>query len=303
MQEKNVLMTGYRLLCILAVLYENDASKKDLMEFFSKKYKIKDISNETLKLDINTLIKAGFNLTRGNKTNNYKIHLEKDFVMQKLTNEDFLMLNVVKDSALDFLNYRQILNVRAFYKRISNYIYDDFNHNLYDFKFFNFINAKILKEIEKSIENKSFCVFIYDSPTKGKIEIDVYPEQIICRNNKIYISCYSKNFSGRVTFRADKIKAVKASKLKVKKKLVKKNEKRKIRYKITKEYFKTHPLEKFEKVIKEENEKIEIETEEKDLFFVIQRLLTIGKNCSRLNNSKIKEKVLANLKDTLELYK
>ena len=55
-------------------------------------------------------------------------------------------------------------------------------------------------------------------------------------------------------------------------------------------------------MVKIEDDFVEIENIEENEFFVIQRLLTIGKDCVKIYNEKIKEKILKTLNEISRVY-
>ena len=72
-----MLHTGFRLIAILELLYEKNLSKTEIQNAIFEKYKIQ-ISKETLKLDLNTLKEAGFEIKKGNRGNSFKFSLNKE---------------------------------------------------------------------------------------------------------------------------------------------------------------------------------------------------------------------------------
>ena len=124
-------------------------------------------------------------------------------------------------------------------------------------------------------------------------------DKITVRNNKLYLSIYSDLTKNKITFRIDKIKNVENVNFEVcKTPILKKT----YRYLITRNFFENNPILKTEKVLSIYEDFVEIENLEEDDFFVLQRLLTIGKNCIKIYDETIKEKILDILNSTLGVY-
>ncbi len=303
MKEESILKTGLRLLVILEVLFEHESTKSEITQVFREKYKIREFSGETLKLDINTLIKAGFNVKRIKSGNKIRFTPDENFIPIKLTFEDVCFLKVIKKLSIELLNYKQILHLQSFFKRIAPFIKDNNAYGLYDFGFFNLVNRKIVEEIEALISKKESCILIYDSPSRGKTEIPVLPVELIYKNKKLYLKAAAKKYNGTATFRIDNIKGIKTIEHDFDFIEFSPNkQKPPILYTISKAYYENFPLEKDEKAIIFDDDKVVIETDENDSFFVIQRLLTIGKNVLSIDNKRIKNKIIENLEQTLEVY-
>ena len=297
--EEGILKTGFRLIVILAMLYKKDLTKAEIKEYFYRKYNMA-FSDETLKLDLNTLQEAGFVLDRGTKADGFKISLEKTFSMFKIAENEREILTIIRDIGFDFLSYRQILNLKMLYRKISTCSQSQ-NDVLCDFKFYNLVNYKIVEKLEEHIENKTQCILLYDSLQRGKTKTRILPKKLLIRNNKLYLNCYSKKHRNNITFRLDNIKDVQNVEhfIELKKP---KTRKRPVRYRLKRKFYDKNPLENFEKVIKIGNDFVDIETEEDSDFFIAQRLLTLGKNCVKVNSKSIKDKVLKKINETLDMY-
>lgn len=299
LKKDAMLQTGFRLIGILEALYEEDRAKSEIKDRLWQKYGIGNFSDETLKLDINSLIKAGFKIKRGTRKNGYKIHLDKNFVMMKLSHEDVCLLNAIKETVFEFGDYKKVLKLKSFYKKLSDFVCDEYRFELSDFKFFNSVNDKIIEALNDAIENNSFCVVIYNSSVGGNKEAEIFPEKIFMRNDKLYLSCYLKSGKTKIVFRTDNIKSVAMTE---KRKETEENADKKVKYVISKSFYENNPVENFENPFNFGKKQVEIETSGEHDFFTVQRLITLGEDCLNINDVKIKEKILKSLKESLELY-
>ena len=300
-KNNQTLKTGFRLIKILEALSEKDLTKNEIKEWFQKNHDI-NFSDETLKLDINTLIKRGFKIKRGHKGNGFKLHLDKDFATIKLTKEETSFLCSIKDFILDKGKTEDIFNLKHIYETVLPFIREEFEPAFLNFKFFNAINEKIEKTLQEAIGDNQCCTIIYNSSEGIKKEADVIPRKITIINDKPYLDCFVKEKEEDATFRLDNIISVK----KFLKKSFSKNKIQRLlktNYKISNDDYEIFPVENNEKIIYEnaENKTIEINLDSE--FFIVQRLITLGEKCRKINNPKIKKAVLKNLEATLELYK
>ena len=285
LKNDRMLLTGFRLLAILKLLYEKDLQKKEIIDCLKKEFNI-SVSDETLKLDLNTLIKAGYKIKRGHKGNNYKLKLDKNFIMLRFTDSQSAFFSLLKDFALENLEYSEIYALKSFYNKLKNYFNENDFSKINNFGFFDIVQET--------------CDIIYSSPQKGVVKLVTRLKKLNIKNNKLYVRCSNNYEDGEMLLRADNIKQVSKSEEKYREL---KTDTKKTRYKISKEYFKTHPLENIEKIVGSDKNTLEIELLETNNLFNAQRIISLGTNCISVNNDIIKERIIKNLDLALELYK
>ncbi len=299
-RNRGILVTGLRLLAILQILQKGEVAKNEIADFITKEFCIKEFSKETLKLDINTLIASGFEIKRKGSGEGFRYLLNKKILFRKFNKEETEILGLIKEAALELSDYKQILFVKSFFEDIRECFPCDFSSEILDFGFYNRVNPIIVKKIETLIKDKKCCKIIYDSPSKGKREIGGIPDKIVKRNGKLYLNCYAKKYDGKITLRVDNIMSVEETdKIPEFEILYEKP----VRYTVKKDYLENHPLLESEKIIKTGGKRVEIESDEEDEFFIIQRILSLGTNCLKIDNDKIKSKAAYYLKKTLENYR
>lgn len=300
MKQERILLTGFRLIGILEVLYKKELTRADIINWFVEKQKIKSFSIETLKLDLNTLNKLGYKLDRIRKNTLNYLSFNQEIKMVMLDETEVIFMLAIKNLAMELLDYKEIFVLKKFFKKVSKFVQDEHKAQFNDFKFFNFVNEKIILILENAISNKKSCEILYDSPSKEKKKIEILPLQILTRNNKFYLKCYSKTHTGIVSYRIDNIKAVN---ILLKQEIFEEIKKPKERFVITKKYYDFGLLQKQENIVEENKKFLTIETDEENDFFLMQRIITMQKDCVGIKNKEIKEKILDSLKETMEIYK
>lgn len=205
-----MLQTGFRLVAILELLYEKNLSKTEIQNALFEKYKIKT-SKETLKLDINTLLSAGFDIKKGNRGNSFRFALNKNFTMLKFDKNDVLKLSLIKDFALETLDFQTVNEIRKFYKKLAPFFREEQKNQILNFGFYNIINDNILNAAIEFNKNKNTCNIIYNSRSGGKKEAKAIIKNIIQRNKKVYIECIFEDRNDNVTLRLDNISNIKKS--------------------------------------------------------------------------------------------
>lgn len=294
-----MLQTGYRQIAILSLLYEQNLSKTEIIENLYLKYGI-TLSKETFKLDINTLAEAGFKIKRGHKGNDYKISLDKNFAMLKFSDADIFFFSLVKEYILEIGNFENIYRLKKFYKILSLFFREDARFLILNFKFLNFVDDEILDMLINFKKNQETCTIIYKSAEGQNKEKAGIIKDIIVRNGKIYVDCIFEDTKYIKTLRVDNIVKIEKSKAEI---LNRNFKPRKTRYLVEKEYFRNYPLENNEKIINEDENSYEIELLENNPFFIVQRILVLGKNCIKIKDDFIKNLVIKAISETLEMYK
>ena len=296
-KKEKFLLTGLRLLYILKFLSEGACSKTKLLNYIKEKLKLESYSQETLKLDINSLIKSGFQLERKGKRENFRYELKEKPQFLKFNLEETEIFSFLKNEVMETFNFKEILEVRNFFYSNKNLFLCC--GELLDFEGFNYINEKIVEMSDDLIQKKLPAKIVYSSPIQGRKEFIGLLEKIIIRNKKLYLTLYSEFAENKITLRLDKIKNIEAIDQKINKK---EKVKTSFKYAITKDFFENNPLLPTENAVIKNDFEVEIENFEEDDFFVVQRLLMLGKDCIKIYDEKIKEKVLKILKDTLGVY-
>lgn len=296
-KKEKFLLTGLRLLYILKFLSEGACSKAKLLNYIKEKLKLESYSQETLKLDINSLIKSGFQLERKGKRENFRYELKEKPQFLKFNLEETEIFSFLKNAVMETFNFKEILEVRNFFYSNKNLFLCC--GELLDFEGFNYINEKIVEMSDDLIQKKLPAKIVYSSPIQGRKEFIGLLEKIIIRNKKLYLTLYSEFAENKITLRLDKIKNIEAIDQKTNKK---EKVKTSFKYAITKDFFENNPLLPTENAVIKNDFEVEIENFEEDDFFVVQRLLMLGKDCIKIYDEKIKEKVLKILKDTLGVY-
>lgn len=293
-----MLHTGFRLIAILELLYEKNLSKTEIQNAIFEKYKIQ-ISKETLKLDLNTLKEAGFEIKKGNRGNSFKFSLNKNFAMLKFDRADALKLSLIKDFVLETADFQTVYNIRKFYKKISLFFNEDTKAQLLNFGFYNTIADNIIDAVIEFNKSENTCNITYNSRSGGKKETKAIIKNIIQRNKKVYVDCIFEDREDNVTLRLDNICNITKSTTEIPNKNI---FQKPVKYSVKRSYFNIHPIEGNEKIINIDKNKADLELFETSTFFKVQKILSYGKNCLDIKDNNIKKLVIKNLEKALEFY-
>lgn len=298
--EQNINLTGNRVLFILSLLLKGDISKDEIIKEINLNPELKPVSQDTIRLDINTLRDAGFKIENSGK--NYKYRITWNPVKIKLQKSEINLLNKIKKSALELWDWKSVLDLYKFFKKIGNYIEDEKSkESLLNFRNFMHVDFKLLVELDYHCQNRNEIIIDYNSPKGEIIQIHLKCLEINLNHDtqKLHLYCKFPGYEDISYLRLDKIlRIIKV----VKEKTISDPVINTCFYKLKKTGLKNFNLNENEKIISDDNDFLTIEVKMKNKFHLIQRLMTLGEDAV-CDNKEIKEEILSNLLKTKEIYK
>lgn len=293
--------TGFRVLFLLDLLLKAPVGKDDIINELSKNPYVSNISKETVRLDLNTLKAAGFEIENLGKEKNYKYKINWSPIKFGITKKELRVLTQTKDAVLKLSNPDFIIKLYRLFEKISNVIEDDNTiFELLNFRYFLSIDFQILKELATLVKRKKEVVLLYNSPNSGLKEIKIKLKSLKYNGSKLHLTGTSLNYPDNTILRVDNI--VKIVKILGKMEISAKSTVKKTTFKITPKCLKNMSLLNEEKILKERKNFIEIEIKSDNDFTVVQRLLSLGNDLISIKNKEIKEKYLETLKNMLKIY-
>lgn len=294
--------TGFRVLFLLDLLLEAPRTKEEIINELSRNPLIETASKETVRLDLNTLKNAGFEIKNLGKKGSYRYKIYQSPIKFKLTKKELKVLSQTKDAILKLSNWEYILKLYKVFEKISELIEDEEEKNeLLNFRYFSNIDFKLLGELNALTKRKKTVILLYNSPNSGLKEILIKLKEIKYTGSKLHIIGTSKEYPDNTVLRADNIlKTVKI--LGKNEEKEKRNGTKKAIFKIKKDAKEFMNFLVEEKILKETKDEIEIELKSDNDFMIIQRLLSYGYNLVSIKNEDIKKKYIETLKNTLQNY-
>lgn len=296
--------TGLRLFLILQFLMQKNYSKSEICELINKKYPNLNISPDIIRLDINTLKSAGFDIEIGHKGNNYKYVLNWNPLRIKLTKSEIEIINQTKKSIMDLCDWHLIIDLFEIFKKIAKYI-DDENimEEFLNFGYFQDVNFDILNKLKICCDKQHKIKIVY-SGTYGDRIIEAYSYKITHQkdNNKLYFWCFTDIFENQdlIYLRMDKIKEI----IEITKPKTKKIYEPKLcKYVLNKKLLPYFLPDEAEKIIDLTEEYIVVESEILTEFYFIQKILSYGSACVWVDDKELREKIIEKLKDVRKIYK
>ncbi len=296
--------TGFRVLFLLDLLLKAPLTKTDMVNELSKNPYVSNVSKETVRLDLNTLKSAGFEIQNLGRGKDYKYKINWSPIKFGITKKELRVLSRTKDAVIKLSDPFYIIKLYKLFEKISKAVEDENAvFELLNFRYFLDINFQILNELYALANRKKTVLLLYNSPNSSTKEIPVKLKEIKYTGSKLHLIGTSEKYPDNTVLRVDNIvKIIKILSKKEEKELLQKKGARKTSYRINKEYKNTMNLLLEEKIIKETFSYIETEVKSDNDFMVIQRLLSFGEDLISIKNKDIKEKYLNMLQNMYEIY-
>ncbi len=294
--KQKASLTGFRVLFILNMLLREELSKSEILQRLQSNpdYILNNITKETIRLDINTLKKAGFGIENTGKSNNYRYKINWCPIKIKLTKKEMNVLINTKKAVISLSKLSHILKLYKFFKKICRFLSDDEQINeLLNFENITNIDLKVLNELNVLAKRNKEVLILYNSANSGIKEISIKLKEIKYSNKKVYITGTSKDYPDNTVLKAESI--VKILKILKSRQSFEYKKTDKIIYRLkpaSKEHF--NLLEE-EKIIEENNDFIKIELNADNSFMAIQRLLSYGEDLIEIEDEEINSKYLEKL--------
>lgn len=301
--KHKISSTGYRLFFILQLLMQGAVSKEEILEEINRNASIIKVSSDTIRLDINTLKMAGFEIVTGDKSQGYKYFLNWNPLKIDFSLSEIRVLNQVKRAVIELCDWEFIINLYEVFQKISKFIKDDkVVNDFLNFGYFLNIDFRILKQLNAYCKNGNSIKIIYKSPNSGEKIIDIICKKIVYKEDskKLHLWGDSPQYKGLTYLRIDNIlRIVSADFLKHSKEIEFKTCKYRLRHSVGKNF----KLENNEKITQNTPSYMEIQSIVNSEFYFIQRVLSFGRHCFWVEDAGVRNEILKKLQKTRELYK
>lgn len=285
-------LTGYRTLVILAALMQSPMTNDEINTcLLNDQYIQEKFSNDTLRLYINSLRVAGFEIIGANKTNNKKYKLVAHPFTYEIPKSQLKAITKLYKSIYDKIDIKEVIAIESFFEKLANLSKNvELKDSLKSISMLKCINKTILNDLLLHCKNKNQIVFLYNSPRSGEKQIEIIADKVAFKSGKLYLWGNNLTYKQYSYFAIERILEICSIKL------LKDKENfptMKVIYEVYNKDF--EPLAS-EKIIKKTNEKSVIETDANNEFSLMQRLLYLADGCKILQPQEFKEKLTTKLK-------
>lgn len=299
-ESKQISMTGARTLLMLVALMIEPRNIEEIHNFLLDcGVIVKEYSEDTVRIDINTLKAIGCEITKATKRNNHKYKLLYHPFKINPSYEEIEALETAYTRIVSKATPLKLLSIHKIFQKLASIVDDPAKKD----RILSISNLKtekleILDELVKHESKHNRILISYQPPNnKGPEEYEITIEKLGMRNDKLYVYCYNHTKGSRSFLNISNI--LKILGITTKNDSTKGND--------TEVTFALKNTEDFipedkETIIKKDANETIIKGVYFNDFIAMQRMLSFGSNCTVIEPVKIKELVIQKLKEMRDLY-
>ncbi len=296
-----ISLTGFRTLFILKLLLEKSRTRKELIDYLKKDKRIsKSVSQDTLRVTINTLKASGCKISRPSKKNGYRYELISHPFNLNLSDTEFKALLKLRDRCSENLSWKQILTLNNLYEKIFFLTKNpDYINTIQETMPLAEINKVLLHELSNPKLAGRKIQINYLSTKNGEENLDIVPHKIKNENGKLYLWCYIFKYKMNNLLNLEKIKKINfisAEKYDIEDSLYD------VTYKLSGASMLDFEIKDYETVIEKTKDYIIVKAEVNNEFWFIQRLLQFCGDFTIISPDFFREKLINKVKSIRKLY-
>ena len=302
--EKEILaqisLTGMRALALISLLVEAPRSLEEIREEFIKLNILEETnSNDILRIDLNTLRNAGYEISRASARTNYKYVLLKHPFGMNITPDEVNLLKKFYKRIKEKNDIDILIKYDSLFKKIAGCICDEkVKESVLGISIFNRYNLELVKDLIIDARYNNIVDLTY---RKAGAKIDSVKEiavrQIVFKNDKMYLYGLNLQSGEPVTLLINKI--IKILGRKPKREDI---DLKTIKVKYHLRSFGIDALEPEETILESNENGFIIEGRYYNEFWAAQRILSFGAKCTVLEPADFKRNIIKKITEMGEVY-
>ena len=191
-----ISLTGVRAIVLVGLLMNSPLSLEEIREkFINMQIMDSEHSNDILRIDLNTLRSMGCEISRSSQKTDHKYVLSKHPFALNITSEEVDILRKGYKRIKSTLDVKALYDYDRLFKKISEYISDEnIKEEILGISNLSKYETKIdINDLDYDCKSKRIIKILYKSPvSKSSREIEVTAQELVLRNNKLYLLGYDK---------------------------------------------------------------------------------------------------------------
>lgn len=293
-------LTGMRALVLLKLLMEEPRSFKEIKKHYID-YKLMDAtgSDDVVRIDINTLREMNCDISRADAKTNYKYHLLNHPFALDIKQDEINVLKKVYKKIKEESNIMTLLKYDELFKKLAEHVANDsIREELYGLSALkNYDSIDIYSLVSDCKEHKVLKLLYKNPESKKESEKEICAQQLVFKNDKIYLYGYDRSMDQSIILNIKRIKAIlgkslggdgiqtKASQVKF----------------ILKDYAADN-LEENETIFETLQDGFVVVGDYHNEFIATQRILSFGAHCTVIEPEEFKQKIIQKLKNIRNNY-
>lgn len=294
--------TGFKSILIFSLLMDGPKSYQDLQNIFlNHEYLREEISNDTLRIYLNSLREIGCDIKRTYKNNIAKYYISEHPFKLNITEAQVKAIVKIYKTISKSIDVNDLMSLQKFFDKMAQTITnEELKTKLKSVSPLNNIKMDLIEELKFHAQNNNEITICYDSLSSKKHKnITILVDKLSVSNGRLYVCGINSEYKNYSSFLVKRIEEIVNVNL----------ENRTLTipdivagYEYKKESKVKPDLFKNEKIISEDNDKYIIEITSKNKFEIIQRIMSHTSKCKVLYPENIKEEIIMNLRKMKEGY-
>ncbi|MCQ2739065.1 MAG: WYL domain-containing protein [bacterium] len=294
-----ISLTGVRAIALLGLLILAPRSLDEIRESFLKMGLIDEThSNDILRIDLNTIKAIGCEVSRACAKTNYKYVLTKHPFALDIGKNEIKILKKLYDKIKITASIEQLVNLDTLFKKLTQLICDDeVKESILGISILKHYNIDEVMSLYNDCKKRRTVKLIYKKTADSEIEKDIAMQQMILKNDRLYIYGYDLNKNIQTVLNIKRIKTI------LTRSICSANI-NPVYYKVKFSIKEDIPdgLEQRETLTQNENGEKIVTGEYYNEFFAMQRVLSLGSNCTVLEPLGFRKSVIQKLKEMRKIY-
>lgn len=288
--------TAFKSLLIFSLFVEQECSYEDVRSYFKKnKYLSEDISMDTFRVYLTSLKKCGCVIEKQKKKDGGKYKMISHPFELKISDEQIKGIIKIYKILQNTVDVSDILNYEKFVLKLAKYtknsaLVDAVN----DVSIFLGHNRPLLEDLITHSKNQDKLTILYDSPKSSLKEIEVIASDVVYTDGKLYLTGQSIEHSSDATYLVDRIERI----VKVESNYTTKANMNSyvVGYELSNS-IKNARLDDNDKIVEINGDSILVETTTSNLFYLKQKILMYGSECTVLYPQEFRDDIIKTLMD------
>ena len=295
-----ISLTGMRAILLLGLLVKAPRTLEEIRSIFQE-FEIMDetASDDILRIDINTLRTMGCEISRADIKTGFRYTLTKHPFQLNLTSEEVNVLKKVYKRVKDSANIKMLIQYDELFKKIANFVSDEkIKEEIYGILALKNYHVDLVNELLQDCKENNVLKLVYKNPdTKEESEKEIYALRLVYQNDKVYLYGYDYNKQESVVLNVKRIKSILS-------RILNKGdiEVKSVCVKFFLKNFGITEADECETIMEKREDGFIIEGKYHTEFIAIQRILSFGANCTVLEPSDFRDKIIQKLKDMRKIY-
>lgn len=291
--------TGMRIIMLFSLLLEAPRTIDEIMVEYERNPFIKDVSDDTVRNDINALRDAGCEISYATKMNYPYVLLKHpfDIVFKKSQIDAF---KKVYNRFYEDFSFEELFVIDEFFEKIIKYSNnDELNEEIRKISKLSSYNKDLVKSLIH-YANSNYKITIRYRVKVGYVkQYELIAQKVAFRHNKLYLFCIDTRYMRNAFFKVENIVSI----LNVN---IKKSEEERVpfvaKYKLLNIREENYPISNNEKVVEVSGNDLIIEANTPNEFIMMQNVLNLGKRCVVLEPLEFREKIVEKIKSIRGVY-